>query len=222
VKARWSFLMALAMVVLASGLAFAQDDDATDDDAADDDAADDDAADDDDADAFTAELAFTQPEALEADTTYDFSFEVMNTTTPGDVQRWIYQVDMFMPSADYALNEEDLSAPDALHDGEWSVEVREDSEGIPGLRWEYMGVSSSESYGDIREGETLAFAFQATSDGVPTDGFDWRVIADSEEQVTGTAYINEPPDDDDTDDDADDDVSGDDDDDDDDSGGCGC
>ncbi|MCC6160393.1 MAG: hypothetical protein IT350_20240 [Deltaproteobacteria bacterium] len=244
-KARWILFLALCMSILMTGAAFAQDDDTADDDTADDDTADDDtadddtadddadddmqdddtdddAADDDAADEFAADVFFTAPDALEPDTTYDFAFEVHNNTVAGDTQRWILQVDMFMPSANYAVNTDDLSAPDALHDGEWTAEADETPDGVPGIRWIYNGLTTSESYGDIREGEYLSFAFSASSDGDATDGFDWRVVADSGDELSGVAYINEADDDDTDDDSGDDDAADGDDDDDDDSGGCGC
>ncbi|MBZ0271029.1 hypothetical protein K8I61_03265 [bacterium] len=231
-------IMLLAMLLLATSVAFAQDDDtAADDDTAmdDDTAADDDMDDDDtDVDAFTAEVDFSNPTALEADTSYAFAFTVSNTSVAGDLRRWINDVGMLLPSSDYVLDTGELDAPDALHPefGSWEVETYSD-QGLPGIRWMFTGVVTSESYGDIREQESLDFGFTAQTDADATDGFYWALMTDQSEFVDGIAFINDADDDtdddddtdgidDDFDDDTDDGIGGGGDDDDDGGGGCGC
>ena len=213
-------------MLVVSAPAFAQvdddtavDDDDVDDDDVDDDDVDDDAADDDDVGEFEATVEFSSPEALEAAGDYEFTFRVTNTTTPGEMQRWIWDVEMYMPNSGYELDEAGLAAPNPLHGGEWEVDPLDD-EGTAGIRWQYTGVATSEAYGDIREGEHLDFSFNATTDD-GEDGFPWRLLADTGEQLQGTAWVGEETEPEPDDDSADDDVSGDDDDDDY-GGGCGC
>ncbi|MCL4233013.1 MAG: hypothetical protein KJ042_00680 [Deltaproteobacteria bacterium] len=216
-------------------------DDDTDDDADDDvdDDVDDDADDDTGGD-FSATLDFTNPVLLTGAQIYDFEFIVANTTTPGPIQRWINSVDLYMPSEAYVIDA--AHTPDALHWGTWAYELLPGDLGDVGIRWAFTSGGSSAAYGDIREGESLEFAFRATTDAEASDGFDYRIAADSGEYVSGTACVVEgcdetdddadddadddlhPGDDDIADDDADDDAADDDDDDDDDndSGGCGC
>jgi hypothetical protein len=177
---------------------------------------------------FAATLAFVSPTALEGNIEYEFEFKVTNTTTPSSVHQWISIVDLYMPTSDYSINP-DLASPDALHGGQWNATLltETDSSTAVGIRWEFtLGVSSM-AYGDIREGEDIDFSFRATTDGSGTDGFDFKITADSANFVSGTAYIGEEPDDDTGADDtgADDTVGADDagdDDDDDSSSGCGC
>ncbi len=259
-RSRNQIILVLACVFLMATTAFAQttdddtgaDDDVVDDDTgADDDLADDDTSGDDDSDEFTAELNFDLPNALEPDSTYDFEFTVKNTTSPSDMQRWVNKLEMFMPDPGYSVDEDYVSSPDAMHDGEWTSTMieHEDNDGVyMGIRWQYSGYVTSEDYedireedakffakageddGDIAEGESLGgFTFRATttteSDVSKLDGFDWAVWADD-----GTLYIGkscvvaencEGDADDDTDDDTDEDNDGGDDDDDS-AGGCGC
>ncbi len=200
------------------------DDDADDDTVVDDDADDDvdDDADDDATTTFEAEVAFSNPVELLPSTPYEFEFTVANTTSLGAVPQWIDGVDFFMPSEDYQLNTTDLFAPDALHLGEWSVEPIMEGADAVGIRWEFTTGVTSLAHGDIKEGEYQEFAFRATTDEDTTDGFDYKVTADSGEYASGTAYIVEPSDDDTGDDDTSEPVSGDDDDEDDESGCCGC
>jgi len=208
-------LMAFLLVVSAPSLAQVDDDTAVDDDAVDDDAVDDDVGE------FEATVEFSGPEALGAAADYEFTFRVTNTTTPGEMQRWIWDVEMYMPNSGYDLDAADLTAPTPLHNGEWEVDPLDD-DGVAGIRWQYTGVATSEAYGDIREGEHLDFSFNAMTDEDATDGFPWRLLADTGEQLQGTSYVGGEPDDDTEDDDtADDDASAGDDDDDD-GGGCGC
>ncbi|MBZ0273890.1 hypothetical protein K8I61_17765 [bacterium] len=235
-------LMAMILVLLVGSfsVAFAQDDDtAADDDAADDDTAadddmDDDAADDDDDDDFSAEVTFSSPTALEADSEYEFEFSVANTTS-ADVEgnHWVYLVEMFMPSPDYVIDSASVHTPDPLHpsDGDWNAQVIEDVDGTQGILWEFNNIATTAINGDIQEGESLDFSFMATTDADATDGFPWRVVADSGLFDTGVAEIGGSADDDTDDDtDGDDDDAADDDtdgepsggDDDDDDGGCGC
>ncbi len=212
----------VAMLMAVPVVALAQDDDAQDDDAADDDADDDATTDDDAADddstggGFSGTLDFASPDALAPNTEFNFEFRVENTTSAeveGD--HWIYLVEIYMPSPEYAING-NLMAPDAIHGGEWTAELLEDVTDSPGIRWMHSNVVTSAAYGDIREGEYLDFAFNATTDAEGSDGFDFRLVTQNDDFVTGTAYIGEEPgDDDDTTD------AGDDDDDDDDDG-CGC
>ncbi|MCZ7586529.1 MAG: hypothetical protein M5R36_26105 [Deltaproteobacteria bacterium] len=184
-----------------------------------------DATSDDDVDEFTATLEFSDPALLEADTAYAFELRVTNTSVEGETRRWINDVELFMPTTDYTIDEASLTAPQARHpdDGDWDAAYGE-GDTWRGIRWLFSGLVSSESYGDIREGEYLDFAFNATTDGDASDGFGWYIEADSGEFVEGTAFIGAA--DDDTDDDFDDDTDDDDgvrvDDDDDDGGGCGC
>jgi hypothetical protein len=222
------FSLVFALLVCGSAVALAQDDTvATDDDSmpADDTVpADDTAADDD----FTATVEFSAPTALEADTEYDFTFTVSNTTSPTTLIRWIYDVEMFLPSSGYTLNEdlpEHVSPrPDS---GTWTAEPMDD-DGTAGIKWQFTGIVTSEAYGDIRDGEAQDFSFKATTDGTATDGFDWRLIAlddatpPNEYELFGKAYIGEEPDDDTVTDDTtvDDDLSAGDDDSG--GGGCGC
>ena len=211
-------------------------DDDTDDDVDDDT---DDDVDDDAGDDFSATLDFNNPVLLTGARLYDFEFIVANTTTPGPIQRWINGVDLYMPSDAYAIDA--VHAPDALHWGSWAHELLPGDAGDIGIRWSFTSGGSSAAYGDIREGESLEFAFAATTDVEASDGFDYRIVADSGEYISGTACIVagcDEADDDAADDDAhdddlhadddagtDDDAGGDDDDDDDNdsgSGGCGC
>jgi len=223
-KSRLIISLAFVLVLSLAAIASAQDDTVvTDDDTAvtDDTAADDDLT-------FAATVEFSTPDALEAETAYDFRFTVANTTS-AEIRRWIFDVEMFLPTANYVLDEENLTAPEALHGGTWEASKMEDTENISGIKWMFTGVVTSESYGDIREGESLDFAFTATTDAESTDGFDWRLIAYDENaeeyELYGTAYIYGGDDDvDDTG--AGDDSLGDDDlsggGDDDSGGGCGC
>ncbi|MCZ7584229.1 MAG: hypothetical protein M5R36_13320 [Deltaproteobacteria bacterium] len=213
-------MIALAMM-LCAGMVYAQDDDtAPMDDDMDDDATDD------DVDEFTATLEFNDPEALEADMEYEFSLRVTNTTVASETRRWINDVELFMPTTDYSIDEGSLTGPNSLHPdyGDWDAAYGE-GDTWKGIRWLFSGLVTSESYGDIREGEYLDFAFNATTDGDATDGFGWYIEADSGEFVEGTAFIGSEGEDDDADDDFGDDdsaplASGDDDDDS--GGGCGC
>ncbi|MCZ7582628.1 MAG: hypothetical protein M5R36_04430 [Deltaproteobacteria bacterium] len=114
------------------------DDTATDGDTtADDDTTfDDDSADDDSVNEFDATLDIISPGFLEPDSEYDFDISVANTTVAGDVRRWINDVELYLPTVDYQVDETSLAAPDALHpgDGEWSADFT-DNEMFIGLRW---------------------------------------------------------------------------------------
>jgi hypothetical protein len=220
--------MAFVFVLGMSAFAMAQDDTAVADDTMADDTS---AADDDASGVFAATFEFTAPEALTADMEYDFSFTVANTTT-GDVQRWIYDIEMYLPTINYSLlNADSIPAPTALHDGEWTAErVTDETDNgtFEGIHWQFNGTMTSESYGDIREGDSLDFNFSAKTDADASDGFPWRMIALDENEVTydltGTSYVGGDDDtttDDTGDDTADDDLGGGDDDDGG-GGGCGC
>jgi hypothetical protein len=243
-------MLMLSMTLVMTGVAFAQvdddddtmldddddtmmddDDDTTmddDDDSMDDD---DDTAGDDD-DFFNSTLEFDSPTVLEADKEYEFIFTVTNTAVEGTEKAdWINQVDLTMPSQDYAVNESELTAPDPLYGNtgddfeidRWEVSFDPNTSTIS---WQCFGVVTSVNYGDIREGDFLSFQFVATTDSVPTGtvdsdvGFDWILYSDEGNMVTGTAFIGaETPGGDDDDDDT---VDIGDDDDDSGGGGCGC
>jgi hypothetical protein len=200
-------LLLLVMVFALTALAAAEDDDSatTDDDSF---------ADDDSGEATTFEdstLDFFNPTALDAEVEYLFEFIVENKATPieGEKLNWIKAVELTLPSG-YTVNEEDeeaLTAPDPLHSPEveedpelqidrWEVMFDPDSTTIT---WQAFGVVTSVEFGDIREGETLPFAFKATTDAVPTDGFAWVLRGDEGVDVSGISYIeDEEPGDDDT------------------------
>jgi hypothetical protein len=201
--------------------------------------------DDDDDDFFASTAVFTQPSALDPNTEYQFKIVVTNaaalSSEKGD---WINQFDLTMPSSNYEVEEETLTAPHPLHGAtgdqteidRWEVSFDPNTVTIT---WQALAVVSSRNWGDIREGESLEFEFIAETDSNPSDGFDWVAFSDEGNMLSGTAYIApwtdddddnddndaSPPDDDDdtwftNDDDDDDDAeSGDDDDDD---SGCGC
>lgn len=222
--------LTFALVLAFSAFAFAQDDTATTDDTTADDATDDatDDSDDDAAGAFAATMAFTSPVSLEAEIEYEFEFTVTNTTNVGaNVHEWIEMLDLYMPSEEYAIDTDSLAAPDDLHGGSWSVRTLplDDATATPiGIRWQFTTNSTSAAYGDIREGETLEFAFRAKSDASATDGFNYKIYSDSGADVQGKACITTDcgeTTDDTASDDTDDDAADDDDDDDDDGGCCG-
>jgi len=217
------WVLVLGLTLAFASIAIAQDDDdtATDDD---DTAADDDdtAADDDDDTGgedgfFASTVEFTEPTALTPSEQLLFTFTVTNNAVAGEAKGdWINQVDLTMPSQDYVVDEESLTAPDPLHTADvekWEVSFDPTTVTIT---WQTLAAATSMNYGDIREGEWLAFEFTATTDAEATDGFDWALYSDEGNIVTGTAWIEVPDDDDD-----DTDVGDDDDDDDDDAGCCG-
>jgi hypothetical protein len=204
------------------------DDDTMDDD--DDSMDDDDDTGPDDDDFFSSTLKFDSPAALEAEQEYEFVFTVTNASVEEpEKSDWINQVDLTMPSQDYVVNEEELSAPvplygdtgDEFEIDRWEVSFDPNTSTIT---WQCFGVVTSINYGDIREGDFLSFQFVATTDAVPTGtieseiGFDWILYSDEGNMVTGTSYIGQDDDDDDDDNDT---VPGDDDDDSG-GGGCGC
>ena len=201
------FWMALILsFVFASGLAFAQEDD----DAADDDAADDDAVD---------WVTFTDPAALEGNTEYEFTFSVFYNAEPEAKGLGIKQVDMNLPGTDYILEEEGQPAPpDCLNADcdRWEVYVDTENKSIS---WQSFGTVSTIEYGDIREQDVQTFAFIATTDDVPTDGFAWSLWGEDDSLVKEGVWFFGGDDDDIA---PDDDTEPDDDDDNDDSGGCGC
>ncbi len=183
-------VLVMAMVPAMSSLVFAQDDDYGDFDAAGD---------------------FLYPNALSANETYDFNFLVENTSdTINQSNNWICEVDIFMPSDDYELDEDFIADPDALHSGEWVGEIDYDADNSAAITWMHSGLNASSSMVcDIHEGEGLEFAFRATTDTGPRDGFEWRALSAGGDWVTGTAYVGAGADDD--DDNADDDADIDDD-----------
>ena len=90
------------------------------------------------------------------------------------------------------------------------------------ITWQSFGTVTTVEYGDIREQDVQTFAFIATTDQYPTDGFAWTLFGDDGSFLEGLWNFVPEPDDDTIDDDTfepDDDDGGDDDDDDD---GCGC
>jgi hypothetical protein len=216
-------IVTVAFLVAFGGYAYSQDDTAATDDTATTDDATDDVADDDASVTFSATVEFVSPVELLAETEYDFQFTVTNTTTVSAYQNWISIVDLYMPTEAYEINVDELMAPDALHAGSWTVKTLPEGQTPTGLRWEFSSGVSSLAYGDIRESENLDFAFRAKTDADASDGFDYKITADSGQYVNGTAYIGgEPGDDTDADDTAADDDASDDAGDDDDSSGCGC
>ena len=155
--------------------------------------------------AFSAAAEFLSPQFIVSDEAYDFEFRIENTSTSGaDANNWICEVDLFMPSSNYTLNEDIIANPDALHSGEWTHEIdQNDNRDL--IMWMHSGLNAtSSSLCDIREGEALEFSFRADTGEGPDDGFDWSVQSFAGEWDTGTAYINGSNDDD--DDSGDDDV----------------
>jgi hypothetical protein len=179
----------LVVVAMAPATAFAQDDDT-------------DAV-------FGGDVNFISPMVLVGGAEYEFAFQVKNTTTLSETHRWIDTVEMTMPSPEYFIYENEIVAPDALHEGSWEYGTQENDDGTWGIVWLYFGAVSSEGWGDIEEGDSLEFGFKATVDAAATDGFPWRLVADTDENFTGIAYIGGG--DDASDDDQDDDNAGDDD-----------
>ena len=177
-----------------------------------------------------SDVEFTDPAALNPSQEFDFSFLVTNAATSGDASaEWIMQVELSMPSDGYVVNSSALTAPAPLHPteiSEWEVNFLSSTNTIT---WSTVAMGTTAT-GDIREQESLAFDFTATTDAEATDGFDWELTGDGGTIVSGTAYIGDEPGDDDDDDDDDDTFNDDDDDtdsfggddDDDDDSGCGC
>jgi hypothetical protein len=232
-------MLMLCLVLAGATVASAQVDDDDDDDndtmADDDDDDDDDTAGDDDDSGdddgfFASTVEFTSPDALDPNEEYEFIFEVTNNALldPDQKGDWINQVDLSMPSGDYVVDENELTAPVPLYGDtgdeteieKWEVSFDPNTVTIT---WQAFGVVTSANYGDIREGDVLPFQFVATTDSTPTGtlesgiGFNWVLYSDEGNTVSGTAYIGDEGPADDDDDDTD---SGDDDDDS--GGGCGC
>ena len=178
---------------------------------------------------YASTVDFVMPEALDAEAMYEFIFEVTNNAVAErEKADWIKQVDLMMPSQEYVVDENELTAPNPLYGDTDDVteidrwEVSFDSN-TSTITWQCFGVVTSAEYGDIREGDTLSFSFVATTDvnedGIATDGFNWILYSDEGNMVSGTSYIGEDSlDDDDNDDDNDDNNN----DDDSGGGGCGC
>jgi len=187
-------------------------------------------------DGSTAE--FIQPLGLDPSTALDFSIQVTNGET--DPQReWLSAFELTVPAGYVVNSAQDPAANHPEVGNTWSHTVTTDT-----IRWEATGNTSNPPWGDVANGESIVFDFNATTDPAPTDGFPWTVIGDTygEEPhtITGTAFVGGGGDDDDdddaadddddaadddddfTDDDTGDDDAGDDDDDDDDDDGCGC
>jgi hypothetical protein len=214
-------ILALGLIFALSASAFAQVDDDDDDD-------NDTMGDDDDAtgdDFFSSTVVFTEPAVLDPEAELLFEINVTNNAQVGaDKGDWVNQVDLTMPSTAYLVDEETLAGPAPLHGAtgddteidKWEASFDPTTATIT---WATLTVVSSANYGDIREGESLAFEFTATTDADASDGFDWVLYSDEGPIVTGTAYVEAQGDDDTGDDD---DTAGDDDDDDDDDSGCGC
>ena len=182
-------LISLALVLAFASFSFAQDDSAADDSSD---------------DGFTATFEFSSPQSIEPDTTYEFTFTVTNTSTSNSF--WIYLVEVFMPSTGYAVDENSISTPDALHTdrGNWES-YRMDSWGDPqGILWEFFGLQRAcfgdvgEAMGDIGKGESMEFAFLATTDITASSYFDWRLQAYSADcvisELFGTAFTCGQPD----------------------------
>lgn len=144
-----------------------------------------------------SKVEFLDPTSLDALTTYDFQMLVYNNALPtrekGD---WINQVDLTLPSTAYNTTHGDISIPEPLHYdviSYWEVAFAP-STGM--ISWQAVGVVSSATFGDIREGEYLMFEFRATTDDQATDGFEWVLYSDMGNMVTGTTYIMGGDDDD--------------------------
>jgi hypothetical protein len=164
-------------------------------------------AQDDDADSFDGAVGFEAPFALEPATEFEFGFVVHNSSSSvNDDLNWICAVDMFLPSADYILPLDGVSDPDSLHGGGWAHDIDFDSNNRIVIMWMHAGLQASTASGcDIRESESIEFAFKAVTDENATDGFDWRLFAAGGASRMGTAYIGGG--DDDVNDDADDDTA---------------
>ena len=166
-------------------------------------------AQDDDADSFDGAVGFEAPFALEPATEFEFGFVVENTSSSvNDDLNWICAVDMFLPSPNYILPLDGVSDPDSLHGGGWAHDIDFDSNNRIMIMWMHAGLQASTASGcDIREGESIEFAFKAVTDENATDGFDWRLFAAGGASRMGTSYIGGGDDDDDVNDDADDDAA---------------
>ncbi|MCZ7586137.1 MAG: hypothetical protein M5R36_24005 [Deltaproteobacteria bacterium] len=163
---------------------------------------------------FEGDVDFITPLALLPLTQYNFTFRVTNTSTPGETTRLIEAVEIYMPSPDYGIFPLDLVAPVALNGGTWDVAAAaRDGDNVWVISWNHYGAHPPlDEGGDIGSGEFLDFAFSALTDTSATDGFDWRLMADTGEFDEGTAYVGGDDDDDDDDDDnGDDDIDDDDD-----------
>jgi hypothetical protein len=177
-------------------------------------------------------IYFTSPPAdtLTADTTFGFGFYAMNAAEQNTPDKWIYKIEVYLPSADYEVDETSVTAPGVLHGNdpdyptdEWLWNYNDDPDG-PSIVWMNTSPVTSEQIGDLRAGESLTFTFRATTDAVPTDGFHWALTSAGGDFVTGVSYIGLAPDDDDdnnNDDDNNDNNDADDDGDNDEDSGCG-
>ncbi|HPQ71296.1 MAG TPA: hypothetical protein PKW95_19370 [bacterium] len=198
---KFFLLMAICCLVWALAVpAFAQenDDDTTDDDTMDDDASDDDATDDDTVPTFAdSTVEMTGPVALEANTEYEFSFEVFNAAVAtADKGVWIRQVEFVLPEG-YLVKEEELQGPPCLHPGKYCTafwDVQYDATTLM-ITWQSLGSVTTEEYGDIREQDVQTFTFNAITDEGPTDGFNWILTGDDGTTVSDTAYIGGADDD---------------------------
>ena len=190
------------------------DDDDNDDDDNDDNDNDDDDNDDDDVEpGFDATVEFIEPQALEPEWEGLFSFRVTYNEEVAKGLRqeeWINKVDLMMPSTEYEVDEENLTAPDPIHGGtgdEYEIlkwEVGYDPTSVT-ITWESVCVTTSPvHYGDIHEGDFLDFEFRAKVDEDATDGFMWTLHGDLGTVLSGKALIGEQEEDDDDDNDDDD------------------
>ncbi len=167
-------------------------------------------AQDDDADSFDGTVGFEAPSALEPATEFEFGFVVHNSSSSVDDDlNWICAVDLFLPSPNYILPLDGISDPDSLHGGGWAHDIDFDDDNRIMIMWMHAGLRASTASGcDIREGESLEFAFKAVTDENATDGFDWRLFAAGGASRMGTSYIGSgDDDDDDVNDDVDDDTA---------------
>ena len=216
-KFLWMALI-LAVLLAFSTVAFAQeDDDASDDDAT-------------GGGTFQDSIVtFTNPTTLEADSTYQFEFEVFNAAEAEAKKGiWIKKVEIVLPVGGYVLapDGEQPAAPDCLNAGDFCElwEAMFDSTNNT-ITWQSFGMVTTVEYGDIREQDVQTFAFIATTDAGPSDGFAWTLWGDDENFSFVEGIWNFFGDDDTGPDDDDfepDDDTSDQGDDDDDSGGCGC
>lgn len=191
---------------------------------------DDDFLDDDDMSGGEITVQFDQPSSLVPDNMLRFVLNITyeNASSKGfNAGEWILSVDLAMPSGDYEVNETTLAPPDPLHTDIDRWEVYFDAFNTT-ITWQsFSVVSSGASAGDIREGDTQLFEFDATPDDNATDGFPYILYGDKGSVESGVVYISGTSDDDDASGDDDTGPTYDDDDefarqDEDTGGGCGC
>ena len=182
-------LLAMALLLCLTTLAFALDDDTSDDD--------DDDDDDDDENRYhvegTANGEF--PINLAPDAAYAFAFDVFNDNGGPDA---IQEVLIALPTTSYSVLSFDEQIEGLHFANRWYGSYNPYN---ATLLWESFGTVTSRETGDIYEGDMLTFSFVAVTDQDATDGFAW-VLTGAATVNTGTWYFGGPDDDDDfTDDD---------------------